>query len=208
MPLSSVVVGVCIAQLCVGSILEAMQRGVHQDVMAGVTAARAGVLGLLPAIAGESYTTAYPDLLKLHMLQEVEDACSLLRKVLRRFGSCFAVALRTQRVCVNNQHHHHHHHYHHHHHHPGLLHCMHQLVLHNVCNVLTLCERQGGWLCSTLLQHGFTVVVCKLPAQPIIQNMQQDWPPGQLLTLRFMVQPGSSDCAAPGAGTLRRGPAA
>eukprot|EP00775_Hariotina_reticulata_P013107 gene13107-13235_t len=67
-------------ELCVGSILEAMQRGVLQDAMAGVVAARAGVLGLLPAIAGESYMTAYPDLLKLHMLQEVEDACGLLRK--------------------------------------------------------------------------------------------------------------------------------
>lgn len=31
--------------------------------------------------AGESYTRAYPDLMKLHMLQEIEDAWGLQQQV-------------------------------------------------------------------------------------------------------------------------------
>jgi len=36
-----------------GAILEAAERGSHQEVLGGLYNARAGVLGLLPAIAGE-----------------------------------------------------------------------------------------------------------------------------------------------------------
>lgn len=76
----SAVVNAC-SQVCVGTILEAAQRGAYSEVLAGLASERAGVLGLLPAIAGESYTRAYPDLLKLHMLQELEDACMLMQRV-------------------------------------------------------------------------------------------------------------------------------
>jgi hypothetical protein len=37
------------------------------------------LLLLLPLSSGESYSRAYPDLLKLHMLQELEDAWGLQR---------------------------------------------------------------------------------------------------------------------------------
>jgi hypothetical protein len=40
-------------QCCMGAILEAAQRGSHKEVMSGLYNARAGVLSLLPAIAGQ-----------------------------------------------------------------------------------------------------------------------------------------------------------
>eukprot|EP00879_Flechtneria_rotunda_P008531 GHRR01008938.1.p1 GENE.GHRR01008938.1~~GHRR01008938.1.p1 ORF type:complete len:1480 (+),score=620.50 GHRR01008938.1:516-4442(+) len=67
-------------EVCVGFILDAAQKGSHDEVLTGLHNARAGVLGLLPAIAGESYTRAYPDLLKLHMLQEVEGVSHMLQQ--------------------------------------------------------------------------------------------------------------------------------
>eukprot|EP00878_Enallax_costatus_P022474 GHUV01023843.1.p1 GENE.GHUV01023843.1~~GHUV01023843.1.p1 ORF type:complete len:1333 (+),score=447.74 GHUV01023843.1:514-3999(+) len=67
-------------EACVGYILEAAHRGSHTDVVTMIKAARQGILGLLPSIAGESYTRAYPDLMKLHMLQEIEDAWGLLQQ--------------------------------------------------------------------------------------------------------------------------------
>lgn len=42
-----------VLQCCMGAILEAAQRGSHKEVMSGLHNARAGVLSLLPAIAGE-----------------------------------------------------------------------------------------------------------------------------------------------------------
>jgi hypothetical protein len=41
-------------QCCMGAILEAAQRGSHKEVMSGLYNARAGVLSLLPAIAGRT----------------------------------------------------------------------------------------------------------------------------------------------------------
>lgn len=40
-------------QCCLGAILEATERGAPQEVMSGIYNARAGVMSLLPAIAGE-----------------------------------------------------------------------------------------------------------------------------------------------------------
>jgi hypothetical protein len=68
-------------QVCCGTILEAAQRGAQSAVLAGIERERAEVLEVLPAIAGESYARSYPDLLKLHMLQELEDACNLMQRV-------------------------------------------------------------------------------------------------------------------------------
>lgn len=42
-----------VLQCCMGAILEAAQRGSHKEVMSGLYTARAGVLSLLPAIAGK-----------------------------------------------------------------------------------------------------------------------------------------------------------
>jgi hypothetical protein len=61
--------------------LEAAQRGAYTSVLAGITRERAEVLEVLPAISGESYARSYPELLKLHMLQELEDSCSLMQRV-------------------------------------------------------------------------------------------------------------------------------
>jgi hypothetical protein len=64
--------------------LEAAQRNAQSAVLAGIERERAEVLEVLPAIAGESYARSYPDLLKLHMLQELEDACNLMQRVSRQ----------------------------------------------------------------------------------------------------------------------------
>jgi len=50
---------------------------VHQ----GLRSARSSVLAVLPAVAAESYTRAYPLVAKLHMLTEVEEAFALMARV-------------------------------------------------------------------------------------------------------------------------------
>ncbi|WIA34494.1 hypothetical protein OEZ86_012821 [Tetradesmus obliquus] len=67
-------------EVCVGTILEAAQRRAYPAVLLGITRERAEVLEVLPAVAGESYARCYPELLKLHMLQELEDACGLMQR--------------------------------------------------------------------------------------------------------------------------------
>eukprot|EP00883_Tetradesmus_obliquus_P008640 jgi/Sobl393_1/19368/SZX76090.1 len=67
-------------EVCVGTILEAAQRHAYPAVLIGITRERAEVLEVLPAVAGESYARCYPELLKLHMLQELEDACGLMQR--------------------------------------------------------------------------------------------------------------------------------
>lgn len=42
---------------------------------------------------GESYTRAYPDVMKLHMLQEIEDAWGILQQVGAAIAWC-------RRICV------------------------------------------------------------------------------------------------------------
>jgi hypothetical protein len=50
---------------------------VHQ----GLQAARSSLLAVLPAVAAESYTRAYPIVAKLHMLTEMEEAFALMGRV-------------------------------------------------------------------------------------------------------------------------------
>jgi serine/threonine-protein kinase ATR len=64
-----------------GGVLEAAQRGDRVELNMLLRDARKAIMTVLPALSADSYTRAYPHLLKLHMLQEVEDAFGLLSQV-------------------------------------------------------------------------------------------------------------------------------
>ena len=62
-------------------MLEAAQRGDREELDSLLHDARKAIMTVLPALSADSYTRAYPHLLKLHMLQEVEDAFGLMTQV-------------------------------------------------------------------------------------------------------------------------------
>eukprot|EP00955_Chlamydomonas_euryale_P059631 357433-Chlamydomonas_euryale.AAC.13 len=64
--------------------------GKFEDVRAGLVAARADIMAILPAISQESYVRAYPSVARLHMLQEVHDALTLMQE--RQVWACAATA--------------------------------------------------------------------------------------------------------------------
>lgn len=59
---------------------------VSPQVSQGLRGARSSVLAVLPAVAAESYTRAYPLVAKLAMLTEVEEAFSVMGRVSE--GAC------------------------------------------------------------------------------------------------------------------------
>lgn len=61
-------------EVCIGSVLLAAQQGAGGEVRNGLYNARNSIMSILPAISAESYLRAYPHLVKLHMLQELEVA--------------------------------------------------------------------------------------------------------------------------------------
>lgn len=68
-------------EVCIGSVLDAVQRRAHDEVTNGLYHARSAILNILPAISSESYVRAYPHVVKLHMLQEMEDALCVMQTV-------------------------------------------------------------------------------------------------------------------------------
>uniref|UniRef100_A0A7R9VTK1 Serine/threonine-protein kinase ATR n=1 Tax=Chlamydomonas euryale TaxID=1486919 RepID=A0A7R9VTK1_9CHLO len=66
--------------VCVGRLLLGLHAGKFEDVRAGLVAARADIMAILPAISQESYVRAYPSVARLHMLQEVHDALTLMQE--------------------------------------------------------------------------------------------------------------------------------
>ena len=67
-------------EVAVGALLEALQRGAAREVRLGLAAARGALLAVLPAVAAESYARAYPLVVKLSMLSEVEEALEVRRR--------------------------------------------------------------------------------------------------------------------------------
>jgi hypothetical protein len=68
-------------QVCFGAVLDALSRGDAPALSMRLATSRRALVDLLPALASDSYGRAYPSLLKLHMLQEIQDVAGLMHQV-------------------------------------------------------------------------------------------------------------------------------
>jgi hypothetical protein len=68
-------------QVCFGAVLDALSRGDGPALSMRLATSRRALVDLLPALASDSYGRAYPSLLKLHMLQEIQDVAGLMHQV-------------------------------------------------------------------------------------------------------------------------------
>ncbi|CAD7704331.1 unnamed protein product, partial [Ostreobium quekettii] len=64
----------------VGRILSSMHKHDYMAIHAGIQDARTSIMKPLAAAATESYSRAYPLMVRLHMLQELEDACAIIER--------------------------------------------------------------------------------------------------------------------------------
>ncbi|GAX74920.1 hypothetical protein CEUSTIGMA_g2366.t1 [Chlamydomonas eustigma] len=64
--------------VCLGQLLLGLHEERFEDVKTGILEARQDIMAVLPAISQESYVRAYPQVAKLHMLQEIQDTLAIL----------------------------------------------------------------------------------------------------------------------------------